>query len=205
MAAALLPLLATALLPSSPLTASPALKLHALGDLLQTRAALRGSPSALQQTLSESYGLVLEDAERNAKAAKTWSVMTKNITIPGVSKHNYISIGIYNHPCNAQPAGCKAYPGGRPLPMSECDNSTGLPWVPCDGIHNPQAIASGDSPSQSAMVNAVVSAGLAAFYASNDSAVAERHIKYGTDVLRTWFVDNSTRMLPNLYYGQQKR
>jgi hypothetical protein len=52
------------------------------------------------------------------------------------------------------------------------------------------------------MVNAVVYAGLAAFYSSNDSAVAERHINYGAKVLRAWFIDNSTKMLPNLYYGQ---
>jgi hypothetical protein len=181
------------------------LKLHALSsaDVLQARRELQqGGSDAGATALQSSYALVMEQAEQNAKAGKVWSVMTKNITIPGVSPHNYISIGIYNHPCNAQPPGCKPYPGGHALPMSECDTKTGLPWVPCDGIRNPEAIASGDSPSQSGMVNAVTTAALAAFYSSNDSAVANRHIAYGSKVLRTWFVDNATRMLPNLFYGQ---
>jgi hypothetical protein len=180
--------------------------LHALSsaDALKARRELQqgGASAGATSSLESSYELVMEQAEQNAKAGKVWSVMTKNITIPGVSPHNYISIGIYNHPCNAQPPGCKPYPGGHPLPMSECDTKTGLPWVPCDGIRNPQAIASGDSPSQSAMVNAVTTAALAAFYSSNDSVVANRHIAYGSKVLRTWFIDNETRMLPNLFYGQ---
>jgi hypothetical protein len=149
---------AAALLPPSSSSTPPTLKLHVLGDLLQARAALHGpSPSAL---LSSSWEMLLAQADDKAKAAQTWSVMSKNITIPGVSKHNYISsktknlhfsfaspfadsgtvlclsplrptvpVGIYNHPCNAQPTGCKAYPGGTPLPMSECDNSTGLPYA----------------------------------------------------------------------------
>jgi hypothetical protein len=180
-------------------------KLHALSsaDVLQARHELQqGGTSTSATSLRSSYELVMEQAEQNAKAGKVWSVMTKNITIPGVSPHNYISIGIYNHPCNAQPPGCKPYPGGHALPMSECDTKTGLPWVPCDGIRNPEAIASGDSPSQSEMVNAVTTAALAAFYSANDSAVANRHIAYGADVLRTWFINNATQMLPNLFYGQ---
>ena len=82
--------------------------------------------------------------------------------------------------------------------MSQCDNASGLPWVPCDGITNPAAIASGDSPSQSNMVSAVSDAALAAFYSSNDTALANKHIDYGAKVLKAWFIDNSTRMLPNL-------
>jgi hypothetical protein len=179
--------------------AAPPLKLHVLGDLLQARRELHAGSSAV---LASSYGLVMETAEKNAQAAETWSVMDKNITLPGISPHNYISIGIYNHPCNAQPPGCKPYPSGHALPPGDCDNASGLPWVPCDGIRNPQAIASGDSPAQSAMVNAVSTAALAAFFSSNDTAVAQRHVAYGAKVLRKWFIDNSTMMLPNLYYGQ---
>lgn len=180
------------------------LKLHALSstDVLQARRELQGGGGSRATLLQSSYKLVMEQAEKNAKSGRTWSVMTKNITIPGVSPHNYISIGIYNHPCNAQPLGCKPYPGGHALPMSDCDDNTGLPWVPCDGIRNPEAIASGDSPSQSAMVNAVTTAALAAFYSSNDSIIANQQIAYGTKVLRAWFIDNATKMLPNLFYGQ---
>ena len=191
--------LAAAAVLASAAAAPQPLRLHVLGDLLQARRDLRSGNRA---DLIDSYELVLAMAERSARAAKTWSVMAKNITIPGVSPHNYISIGIYNHPCNALPEGCKAYPGGHMLPPSECNTSSGLPWEPCDGIRNPQAIASGDSPAQSDMVNAVVTAALAAFYSSNDTALAKKHVEYGATVLRVWFVANATRMLPNLYYGQ---
>lgn len=178
---------------------SPALHLHLLGDLLSVRTSLFEGSS---QQISNSYELLMEQADRNAQDGKTWSVMTKNISLPGVSPHNYVSIGIYNHPCNALPVGCKPYPGGKPLPPSACNASTGLPWVPCDGIRNPHAIASGDSPSQSRMVNAVITAALAAFYSANDTVLARRHVAYGTAVLRSWFIANATRMLPNLFYGQ---
>ena len=76
----------------------------------------------------ESYQQLLRILTGVVARNNSRTVMSKNITLPGVSKHNYISIGIYNHPCNARPKGCKAYPGGKPLPPSECNNRTGLPW-----------------------------------------------------------------------------
>ena len=76
----------------------------------------------------ESYKHLLRDLRAVMSRNITRTVMSKNLTLPGVSKHNYISIGIYNHPCNAQPKGCKPYPGGKPLPPSECNQHTGLPW-----------------------------------------------------------------------------
>jgi hypothetical protein len=48
----------------------------------------------------------------------------------------------------------------------------------------------------------VVTAALAAFYSANDTAVATKHVNYGAKVLRAWFVDAETKMLPNLFYGQ---
>ena len=58
-------------------------------------------------------------------------MLNKTIVLPqGVSRHEYLSIGIYNHPCNQLPKGCKAYPGGHLLPPGDCDNSTGpLPTI----------------------------------------------------------------------------
>ena len=43
-----------------------------------------------------------------------WSVCNKTLSpLPiGATKHHYVSIGIYNHPCNNLPAGCRPYPNG---------------------------------------------------------------------------------------------
>jgi hypothetical protein len=78
-----------------------------------------------------------------------------------------------------------------------------MPWSPCDGIRNPAAISEGDSPRQGSMVNAVLTSATAAFYVyANDAAAARRYVRYAARVLRVWFLEEATCMLPNLYYGQ---
>ena len=129
------------------------------------------------------------------------SVMAKKLLLPGVSNHNYISIGIYDHPCNELPQSCKPYPGSNPLPPSECDNKTGLPWEPCDGIRNQAAISEGDAPSHGAMVDAVVMLGLGAYYSDNVTET-NAYVSKAKQVIETWFLADATAMLPNLYYGQ---
>jgi hypothetical protein len=132
-----------------------------------------------------------------------WSVINKTIAVPsGVSPNNYISIGIYNHPCNNLPKGCTPYPGSHLLPPWKCNNQTGFPWEPCDGQRNPTAIALGDSPRQSEMVDAVKSLSYGAFFCNETSATSLEMAQRAGLILRTWFVDNATAMLPNLYYGQ---
>lgn len=52
----------------------------------------------------------LKDSLPAVLADKTeYSVMAKNLSLPNISNHNYISIGIYDHPCNDLPHGCKPY------------------------------------------------------------------------------------------------
>ena len=97
-------LLGSALLATS---ASPPLPLHLLGDLLAARAELHAGGNA---ALAATYGLVMEQAEKKAAAGEVWSVTTKNLTIPGVSKHNYISIGIYSESRLARSAAATVAP-----------------------------------------------------------------------------------------------
>ena len=80
----------------------------------------------------ESYKQLQRNLADVISRNNTRTVMSKNLTLPGISKHNYISIGIYNHPCNARPKGCKPYPGAKPLPPYKCNNQTGLPWGACN-------------------------------------------------------------------------
>ena len=100
--------------------------------LEQTRQGLRRGELA---GLLPAYGALIRAARSATPATGSpwdmstgpWSVMNKTIAVPkGVSRHDYLSIGIYNHPCNALPPKCKAYPGGHLLPPAECDNATGL-------------------------------------------------------------------------------
>eukprot|EP01079_Euglenida_sp_SAG-EU17-18_P002504 gene2504-3251_t len=132
-----------------------------------------------------------------------WSVMNKSsIIAPKLSKHEYVSIGIYNHPCNALPAGCKPYPGGHLLPPKDCDNNTGLPWEPCDGLRNPSAIAEGDSPRAGAMRGAVQHLGMAAYFCVEPPASCAAYTAKAVQVIRAWFLDPNTRMNADLLYGQ---
>ena len=104
-----------------PMMAPPVRVMHASGMAAARAELQRGAASA---ALSASLASVQRQAEALAKAGATWSVVSKNLTIAGVSSHNYISIGIYNHPCNARPKGCKGYPPPNPPPppLSNCDN-----------------------------------------------------------------------------------
>lgn len=181
-------------------TASPpTTRLFNATDLLRARAALHAGSDAV---LTASHTTLLKQANK-ALTVPMQSVMNKTLSLPGVSSQNYVSIGIYNHPCNNLPEDCKPYPGQDPLPPSECDSATGLPWTPCDGIRNHDAMDAGDSPAQSAMVSAVESLALAAFY-EQDPSSTRAFVSKAASFLRTWFLDEDTAMLPNLYYGQIK-
>lgn len=131
-----------------------------------------------------------------------WSVMNKSLSLPNVSDHEYISIGIYNHPCNNLPADCKPYPGGHLLPPDQCDNTTGLPWEPCDGIVNHDAVNDGDSPRSSQMAEAIIRLSHAAFFCNESTKECASFAKRAIAVLRVFFLDDATKMLPNFYYGQ---
>ena len=176
--------------------------------LVEARSALLMDPPPSYANASSPLGRSLASLKSNAnkvlEETTVWSVMNKTLSIPGVSPHNYISIGIYNHPCNALPDGCTPYPGTppypKPFPPSMCDNETGLPWYPCDGQTNPAAIDEGDSPRQGQMAEAVTNLALAAFFAENGTASAPL-IARAKNIVDVWFLDNATAMLPNLYYG----
>lgn len=187
----------------------PATVMYNSSELLKTRGEIRAGANP---AVVAPYQAMLKGA-REAMPKKgsawdfttgPWSVRNKTLTLPNISSNNYISIGIYNHPCNALPSGCRPYPSGKPLPPSKCDNKTGLPWVPCDGIRNPSAIAEGDSPRAEKMVNAVKQLALGAFFCNVTSDECEAWASRAAFILRVWFLEPDTAMLPNLFYGQIK-
>ena len=197
-------------------SATPSTHLYRSADLVAVRAAIRGG-SADARTV-RSLGSLLRAADRllvpppNGSSwsfsTGPWSVMNKTIAPPsGASRHDYVSIGIYNHPCNALPDGCTPYPGGHLLPPSQCDNASGLPWEPCDGQRNQGAIDEGDAPRQGAMQGAVIKLAAAAYFCNatataRDDDCAAPYARRAAQVLDVWFLRNATAMHPNLSYGQ---
>jgi hypothetical protein len=106
------------------------------------------------------------------------SVTQKSLTPGSGDKRDYMSMGPYWWPNPATP--------------------NGLPYVRRDGVRNPQASDSAlDSDRMVAMVSDVRDLSLAHAFTGD--------MRYATkcaEVLRTWFIDPSLRMNPNLRFGQ---
>jgi len=126
-----------------------------------------------------------------------WSVMDKKITPPSGSKHDYYSIGIYWWPCNWNDTNFEHDFGDYPKEwFAACDKVTGLPWVRRDGIVDPLTNG-GDPAANFEMIDAVTKLCLG-YYFLNDEKYAAR----ASMILKTWFLDASTHMNPNLNFGQ---
>ncbi len=104
------------------------------------------------------------------------SVMMKEKTPASGDKHDYMSQARYYWPDPSQP--------------------DGLPYINRDGVSNPE-LNKLDRVRLGQMADRVVTLALA-WYFSDD----ERYALKAAEQLRTWFLDKSTRMNPNLEYAQ---
>jgi len=105
------------------------------------------------------------------------SVVEKEIAPPSGNKHDYMSLAPY----------------WWPNPQTE----NGLPYIRKDGEKNPEELKITDDVYQAKTLRAIKNLSLA-YYITNNSKYSAKAAR----LLRIWFLDEKTRMNPNLNYGQ---
>jgi len=119
----------------------------------------------------------LEQDARMALEAGPFSVTQKDRTPPSGDKHDYMSQAPYWWPDPAK--------------------ADGLPYIRKDGLRNPEILKVTDRTQMKQLSDAVETLAFA-YYFTGDEAFAAR----AALLLRTWFIDEATRMNPHLQYAQ---
>lgn len=159
-------------------------------SLLEHSLALisKGDPTVLPP-----YNLLLSTAEK-ALTSKAWSVVDRYnaslIPFP-MSNRSYTSVGFYYWPCTMTP------PGRVPRNLPNCSKTTGLPWVYWDGEISPY-VSSFDLDIWETTAGNIQTLALAFYFSGGNETFASRAI----ELVRVWFTDQSTGMLPNLDHAQ---
>lgn len=125
--------------------------------------------------LAPAFERLCREADHALKSGP-YSVMQKTVIPPGGDKHDYISMGPYWWP--------------------NPDTPDGLPYIRRDGEVNPERNQYDKIPGAEMSQN-TLTLGLAYFYSGNRSYAAR-----AAALVRAWFLEDSSRMNPNLDYGQ---
>ena len=105
------------------------------------------------------------------------SVMDKEQIPPSGDKHDYMSMGKYWWP--------------------NPDTKDGLPYIRKDGQVNPESKNISDASNSSKLISSVEMLSVA-YYVTNDSKYSAK----ASQLLRVWFIDEKSKMNPNLNYAQ---
>lgn len=110
-------------------------------------------------------------------AMRSLSVMDKSQIPPSGSKHDYLSMGPYWWP--------------------DTTKLNGLPYIRRDGERNPEYNTITDPSEISEMIHAVQTLSVAYYITAQASYSAKAR-----DLLIVWFIDENTKMNPNMNYAQ---
>ncbi|QTF10267.1 alginate lyase family protein [Brenneria izadpanahii] len=144
-------------------------------QLASVKQQLRQNRAKPQTSLA--YRQLLAQADRALKI--TNPSVTQKMSLPSSgSKHDYLSLSAYWWP--------------------DPDKADGLPWIRRDGQVNPASKDERTDGERLAAFTAQTQALALAWYFSGRQAYADKAIS----MIRTWFIDPTTRMNPNLDYAQ---
>ncbi|WP_022941335.1 alginate lyase family protein [Psychromonas hadalis] len=139
------------------------------------RTALHSADAS--EAMKHSYKLLLEEAELAMKVGAL-SVTDKGMTPPSGDKNDYLSISPYWWPDESK--------------------EDGLPWIRHDGKTNPASKTEATDSRRIGLFTRSVRALSLAYYFSKD----ERYAKQAIEYTRTWYINDATKMNPNVKYGQ---
>ncbi|BEI86642.1 hypothetical protein CcaverHIS002_0609290 [Cutaneotrichosporon cavernicola] len=110
-----------------------------------------------------------------------WTVTSKKVDVPGGTKKDYASQAPYWWPAN----------------WNDPSSSQTCPYVQRDGLRNPDVDLYTDRRDGGSMMNSTYMLSLAWWYTGD-----YKYREHAGKVLRTWFIDEATRMTPNLQHAQ---
>ncbi len=150
-------------------------KLYALDPfyLEKSMELLEGSNSMVKQALIK---LTLDADDALKKEPQT--VTNKELIPPSGDKHDYFSISPYWWP--------------------NPDKPDGLPYIQQDGLVNPERKSNKTDSTRTQIFFSSINTLSIAYYFTKKRVYAERVAL----LIRTWFLDSTTKMNPNLYYSQ---
>jgi Alginate lyase len=126
--------------------------------------------------LMPAYTQLLKNADKLLDYSPV-SVMQKSAIPPSGNKHDYMSIAPYFWPDPSKP--------------------NGLPYINKDGVVNPEVRQYTDKLNMPVLCENIYLLSLA-YYFSND----EKYAKHASKLAEVWFLDSTTKMNPNLNFGQ---
>ncbi len=129
------------------------------------------------QNLKSAFKKLIKKADKLIEINKIYSVTEKLENPPSGDKRDYMSIGPYWWPDPSKP--------------------NGLPYIRRDGETNPDYNNIKDSKYLDKLEEDVEVLSLAYFYTKN-----ENYADFCSKLLKTWFLNDLTKMNPNLNFGQ---